>query len=319
MKFRTEINPHPAPFLIDDQTRIITGGSCFAEHTGNFLKQHWFNVRVNPFGTMFNPHSLANILDRVVENRLFSPDDIFYHDGQWKSFELYTLFNHPGKDTYLARINDLISSVRRFLKQADIMILTYGTAQIFVEKQTGKRVANCHKIPASRFEKQMLTADEIYRLTEHIYATVRRLNPVMKFIFSVSPVRYLQDGLTANAQSKARLLDAVISFTRKHKAGTYYFPAYEIFTDDLRDYRFYAADLIHPGEQGIRYVTEIFTRIFFDNKGKQMLQETEKLRKMIEHRFFDENSTPALKHKEKIIRLAVTLQKKYPGLKIPSF
>ncbi len=317
MKFRTEIKPHSPSFLIRSQDRILTSGSCFTVHIGNFLKDHFFNIKVNPFGTLFNPHSIWQLIKRVKDGRVFEEKDIFFHDGQWKSFDLYSHFNRETKKDFLHDINLLLQEVHDFLTATDLLIITYGTAQVFIEKQSGQIVANCHKIPAKHFEKRMLSASEIDDYTEKIYRASKAMNPSMKFIFSVSPVRYLQDGMLANSQSKARLLDALIDFTNRHPSDTYYFPAFEIFSDDLRDYRFYASDLIHPGEQGIRYTTEIFTDLFFDKNGKQMLRETEKLRKMMQHRFFDENSEETLKFQEKTRNKINELKQKFPGLLFP--
>ncbi len=316
MKFRTEIRPVRPPFLINGKDKIFTAGSCFARHIGNYLQDRFLNIRVNPFGTLFNPHSVLNLLLRTAENRPFTEHDIFFDRNQWKSFELYSVFNRSRKDDFLEEINGMIRSNALFLNQTSIMIITYGTARVFVEKSSGKIVANCHKIPADRFEKRMLTTDEILDFTEKIYHTGKYFNSEMKFIFSVSPVRYLQDGMPANSLSKARLLDAVISFSSRHPSDTYYFPAYEIFIDDLRDYRFYDTDMIHPGAQGVAYVTEIFSDLFFDNEGKQMLREAEELHKMSNHKIFDPTAPEAKAFSEKLLRKRNELKNKYPGLNL---
>ena len=319
MKFRTEIKPAPAPFRIDENTRILTAGSCFARHAGAFLKEHFFPVRVNPFGTLFHPLSLTRLFERVANKDFFTEDDIFYDNGLWKSFELYTLFNRPEKESFLENVNTLIENEKQALHETDLVIVTYGTAQVFVDKHSGQAVANCHKLPGSHFERRMLSATEITEATGRIYRAVKRLNPHVRFIFSVSPVRYLQDGMTANIRSKGRLIDATVSFCDAHPEDTYYFPAFEIFNDDLRDYRFYAADLIHPGEQGIEYTMEIFTEIFFDAKGKQLLRETEKLYKMLAHKPLQQDAARHRPWQRRMEETARLLKKKYPALSIPDY
>jgi len=318
MKFRTEIKPPQPPFRITDSTRILTFGSCFAQHIGGFLAERFLDVRVNPAGTLFNPVSIRHMLERMARRQLLGPDDVFYHDGQWKSFALYTLFNRPGRDEFLAHANEMIEQSHAFLRRTDIVIITYGTAQVFVHKAGGQIVANCHKLPAAEFEKRMLTIDEILDHTRQIYRLLRDIQPEMKFIFSVSPVRYLQEGMTANIRSKGRLIDAVVSFTEQHPDTAYYFPAFEIFNDDLRDYRFYAADLIHPGEQGIRYTTEIFENLFFDEKGKTMLREAEKLAKFMAHRPLLPSAGRDKERQIRIREMAENLRKRYPGLRLPA-
>ncbi len=317
MKFRTEIQPIKTSVTITDQSQILCIGSCFSKHIGNFLKNHFITTLNNPFGTLFNPISVSRLIERSTKKDFFHENELFFHENQWKSFDLHSVFNRNSKTGFIKNINQTINQTHNFLAHSDIIIITFGTAQVFRLKENGKIVANCHKQPAGLFERDMLHIDEIIQATQKIYLSVKKFHQNTRFIFSVSPVRYLQDGMPANSRSKARLIEAIHSFVEKHPDDTVYFPAYEIFMDDLRDYRFYDMDLIHPGKQGIQYVSEIFSGTFFDKKGIEMLKETEKLYKLINHKPFRTDDKETLKLQEKIQNLIEKLQKKYPGLDLP--
>ncbi|NPA43110.1 MAG: GSCFA domain-containing protein [Chlorobi bacterium] len=316
MKFRTAIEPDPPPFRIHPGEAVLTAGSCFAVHIGEYLKDHFFPVSVNPLGTLFNPRSVRDLLWRAWEGRPFEPEDFFRHEGRYKNFDLHSSFARPTLEESLKVANAALEEVNRFTRRAGVLILTYGTAQIWELEDSGRPVANCHKQPASRFRKRMLDTGEIRDLTAEIYRAAKKLNPNMRFVFSVSPVRYLQDGMPANSRSKGRLVDALLTFAEQNPRDTYYFPSFEIFNDDLRDYRFYASDLIHPGEQGIAYVREIFTDLFFDDEGRQMWREARKIRRMLDHRPMG-GEAAAREWRAKVRDRLVRFASRYPGMDVP--
>jgi len=317
MKFRTPVRPPQSPFRITPQSRILSLGSCFARHTGDFLRERFFPVSVNPAGTMFNPVSVLRIVRRMAAERMFKEEDLFYHDGMWKSFELYTLFNRPDKNEFLENANSMLQRASQFIDSADTVIVTYGTARVYEVKQTREIAANCHKLPAERFRTRLLETAEIEQAVSELYQVLKRRNPALRFIFSVSPVRYLQDGPTLNTVSKGRLIDAVFDFTRRHPDDTYYFPAYEIFMDDLRGYRFYDTDLVHPGAEGITYALELFTETFFDEEGKILLKDAEKLYKLLQHRPRNASSREERQWVNRKRELAERLRRAYPLMEWP--
>ncbi len=283
MKFRTEISVPTPPFRIDHRDKITVLGSCFATHIGEWLRRHWWDVEINPFGNVYNPVSWRELLERSFENRPPGDDEVFLHNGQWKSLLLPSRFNTLKKREYLRQAARLFERVRLRLSQTDVLILTYGTAQVFRYATTGKVVVNCNKIPSELCRRDMLS---IARLGEAISRSIdllRKLNPEMRIILTLSPVRYLHDGLTANARSKARLLESILQQTNRYDR-VFYFPAYEIFMDDLRDYRFYGPDLKQPGEQGINYTIEQFSGAFFSEQTRALCHRIAKLRASFLHR-----------------------------------
>ncbi len=313
MKFRTVIRPEPADFNLTHRDRIVLIGSCFTDHIGRYLSEHWFDVAVNPFGTLYNSRSIRKIIERVVLQQPPTANDLFRHENTFKSFDFPSRFNRPDKNEYLENIRETLRKYRDYFSETNYFFITLGTAQIYRLKNTGETVANCHKVPAREFDKTLLTIEEISEDLEKIRTLLHSLNPSMKIILTISPVRYLQDGFTANTRSKARLAEAVFSFVEQHPGDTLYFPAYEIFIDDLRDYRFYAVDLKHPGEQGILYIREFFEASFFDEQTQRLNRKIEKINALTAHRTDDEQTLALLREKHK--EQTENLLKEYPWLK----
>ncbi len=312
MKWRTEIRFDPPAFRLNHRQKVFLIGSCFTDHMGAYLRSLWFDAMVNPFGTLFNPHSVRRLLERALGPEYLTETDLFRHESLWKSFELPGLFNRPTQAEFLRHANETLDRVREFLRQTDTAFVTYGTAQVWIHKALDRPVANCHKVPAREFERRTLTPEQIREDMEQTVHLLRTFNPSMHIVFTVSPVRYLQDGFTANTLSKARLLSVVID--QAQTDGVYYFPAYEIFMDDLRDYRFYAADLIHPGEQGIAYVREIFDRTFFDDATRALNRKIVKWRKRLLHRPLHPGENEQ-KNREKLRAEIEELLKNHPYLR----
>jgi len=246
MDFRTEINIKEFPFQIDYQSKIFGLGSCFIDNIKTRFEYYQFQELINPFGTIFNPVSIKKILDRIVNQEYFTENDVFFHNNTWKSYDLHSKFNREDKEKLLTHANQYLDKSLAFLQQTDFAFFTFGTAWIYKLKNQDTVVNNCHKVSPQAFDKICLSPTEIIEELTIITKLIKRINPTIKIFFTVSPVRHLRDGFVENQQSKAHLLTAVHQVINNQ--NSYYFPSYEIMMDDLRDYRFYKDDFIHPNE-----------------------------------------------------------------------
>ncbi|MFA5713403.1 MAG: GSCFA domain-containing protein, partial [Bacteroidales bacterium] len=218
---------------------------------GTKMEQLRFNVIVNPFGTLFNPHSIAKAIERIGSMKSFVKEDLFFYDGYWRSFNHSTLFGEREQELFLKRNNDILERTSHHFKESKFIFLTLGTSWVFRNIESGEVVANCHKLPQSKFNREFLSYRESFELLAPL------LTPDKEWIVTVSPVRHLKDGAHGNQLSKANLLMAVDLLT-KEGSHIHYFPAYEIFMDQLRDYRFYAADMVHPSHSATDYIWSRF-------------------------------------------------------------
>ncbi|MDR2980495.1 MAG: GSCFA domain-containing protein [Bacteroidales bacterium] len=282
MKFRTEITIPSYPFNITYDDRLLFLGSCFSDHIGNYFKSNGFNSLVNPFGTLFNPFSIKLVLDMACGKEIFDERYIDFFNDRWISFAHHGKFSHPDKSTFLTKIQQVLDDTHRMLKQTDYLFITFGTAYHYRHLAKDLEVVNCHKIPAKEFEKNRLTVTEIVVIYQDLIQRLSSQNNELKIIFTVSPVRHLGDGFHENQLSKSILHIAIDELVDSERI--FYFPAYEIVQDDLRDYRFYAKDLCHPSESGIDYIKEKLETVFFSNETLEKLREVEKINKLGGHR-----------------------------------
>ncbi len=282
MKFRTEIPTPKYPFNIDYQDKLMLMGSCFSDHIGNFFQEMRFDTLSNPFGTLFNPVSIANALKMCMNTELFDEQYIDFFNEKWISFAHHGKFSHPDKETFRQNISQCLNRAHDFLTSANYLFLTFGTAYCYRLIERNLIVANCHKIPANQFEKQLLTIEPIVGLYQELLEQLRQFNPQLKIIFTVSPVRHLADGFHENQISKSILHLSVNQLV--DNANTFYFPSYEMVQDDLRDYRFYAADLCHPSDAAVTYIREKLTDAFFTPETQERMKEVVKENKAQGHR-----------------------------------
>jgi len=282
MKFRTELPVPKFPFKISYQDHILLLGSCFSDHIGKFLKKNRFFVLSNPFGTLFNPTSIASVLKMTIDPALFSNDYRYFFNHHHISFAHHGSFSHSDEKQFIAKIEKQWQITKAFIKKANYLFITFGTAYCYRFLERNLVVANCHKIPQKQFEKFRLTISEIVQVYQEIVQQLKLINPSLKIIFTVSPVRHLGDGFHENQMSKSVLHLAIEQLTDEKTC--FYFPAYEILMDDLRDYRFYADDLCHPGENAVRYIEDIFADTFFSHETKEKQKEIEKENKSLTHR-----------------------------------
>ena len=287
MIFRTEIEINKA-FDINHKAKLLMMGSCFVENIGSYLKASKFDADINPFGVLYNPQSIANSLHLALNSTTITEDDIFFHEGLFHSFLYHSSYSHPDKDQFLNNINASLSALREKIATYNVLIITLGTSYVYSQKATGITVSNCHKIPANKFERNILSVENIVDEWQKLITCLRAINPNLKIVFTVSPIRHWKDGAHQNQISKAILLVAINEIISRTD-NSVYFPSYEIVLDDLRDYRFYEEDMIHPNKTAIKYIWEKFGDMFFCKETLQINKEWEKLNKAINHRAFNEN------------------------------
>ncbi len=277
MDFHAEFFPRPFPAKINHRHKLMLVGSCFTEQIGNKLAQHKFNVIENPNGILFNPVSISNAVKSYVEEKLYNDEDLFYNNELWGSWQHHTRFSGIDKQVSLERINDSQRKAAAFIKEADWILLTLGSAFVYEDRgvaNTGNYenvVANCHKVPTDKFNRRLLAAEEVKEVLLQMMQEVKKHNPGLNFIFTISPVRHLREGFIENNRSKATLIQAVHALT--NDVDVFYFPAYELVIDDLRDYRFYAEDMVHPNYAATNYVWEKFIAACIDEPSQQLMKE----------------------------------------------
>ncbi len=280
MKFRTEIEIKPFAEKIDHRSRIFSIGSCFARYIADEFHNAKFNITSNPSGVLFNPSSIELMLHRFSDNKLLNYNDLQLHNEQWFSYDFHSSFNSPDSEIMLTKANVAISRGHDALMRSDWVIITFGTAWVYMLNESGQIVANCHKQPASCFTRRRLSVEEIVTMYDNL---MRGILADKQVIFSVSPVRHLGDGADENFLSKSILKVAVAEIVAKFD-NAHYFPAYEILNDDLRDYRFYAEDLCHPSMQAREYIREKFFGAILSERTKELLPRIEKIANSVLHR-----------------------------------
>ncbi|GHT67601.1 hypothetical protein FACS189452_05630 [Bacteroidia bacterium] len=293
MEFHTQIDIPPLLCKIGYEHKIMFVGSCFATAVGARMQQLKFAAMVNPFGTLYNPVSVAQSLKMMSEKRLFTASGLHCEQGLWCSYTHHSRFAHPDKNLCLQQHNESILRGAWGLKTADFLVITLGTSWAYRLKKTGEVVANCHKTPAKEFEHFMLQPNEIADLLTELVQNLQCKNPQLQIIFTVSPIRHWKDGAHGNQLSKAALLLAIDDVLHATQ-GTHYFPAYEIMLDELRDYRFYADDMQHPSDVAVDYIWEKFAQSVLSESTFGTMAEIKKLLAAKAHRPFNAN-TPEYK------------------------
>lgn len=271
------------PASISYKTEILFMGSCFAEHIGNRMQELKFRTCLNPFGVIYNPLSMAKNLQHLIGKAEFTEADLSFRDELWFSYSHYTLFSDPDKNRCLENINSKFFLAKEAIRKAELLFITLGTSWVFRLKETGEVVNNCHKLPATRFERFFSDVDQSVEALSAVITDLQHINPDLKIIFSVSPVRHWKDGAIQNQRSKSALHLSIAELQSNFK-GIHYFPAYEIFMDELRDYRFYAADKLHPSAAAQEYIWEIFQQSFLTDKTREIAGKVQKILNSVRHR-----------------------------------
>ena len=312
-RFRTAIELPVGKYKISHKNNMLLAGSCFAGNIGKMLADRKFDISVNPFGVLYNPLSIATMFARIIDGKPFTKDspELFEHNGKWHSILHHGDFSRNTQDELLDTINDNIAESHRKAKECDTVIVTFGTAYAYIRKSDGIVAGNCHKLPAETFTRRLLSIEEIVGTTAEIVEQFRNINPNIKFIFTVSPIRHLRDGAHDNQKSKATLLLAIDKLTTLFPDNTLYFPAYEIVLDELRDYRFYAEDMVHPSAVAVEYIWECFGKCYFDKETDRLNEEIEAIIRAMEHRPFDMASDGYKKFLKNLLGKIEAIEDKY--------
>ncbi|MGM5469740.1 GSCFA domain-containing protein [Flavobacteriaceae bacterium LMO-SS05] len=290
MKLQTQIPLQPEPFNpIHYHSKIVLFGSCFAEHIGNKLEYFKFQNLQNPFGILFHPLAIESLITNAINGKEYTEKDIFFHNEQWHCYEAHSRLSNSSKDALLKNLNDGIKSTHQHINKSTHFIFTLGTAWVYRHIETDTTVANCHKVPQKQFVKAILTVDEISESLQAIVNLIKSVNPKAAIIFTVSPVRHLKDGFAENTQSKAHLIAATHEVVEPRQ-GIHYFPSYEIMMDELRDYRFYDDDMLHPNALAIHYIWEKFQKVWIDQNASTTMDDIDFIQKGLLHRPFNKTS-----------------------------
>jgi len=292
---------------------IIMTGSCFSEHIGMKLLRYKYNVLQNPFGILYNPISIARSFERIAKKELYQEDELVLHDDLYHSMDHHGSFSGKNKEEVLQSINDSLENARLHLAKSKFVFISLGSAKIYHFKKTGDVVGNCHKIPQSSFIASRIDISDCVLVLEKMTRTIKQVSPDAHIIWTVSPVRHLRDGMEENQRSRAVLLLAIDQLLRVQSHGNY-FPAYEIMIDQLRDYRFYARDLVHPSSLAIDIIWDLFADSYLDPHERESHPLIEKIMRAIEHRFLKDNKEAQRTFAENQLKNIEHLAGLYPDL-----
>lgn len=297
--FRTLVPCVESKEKIFPNSRLLFIGSCFTQNIGNKFAERGLNVCLNPFGIVYNPLSIFQQLSHLVSGKVYQIDELKSHNGLYHTFDHHSAFSDVNPLNTLNKINREIELGAKSLKECSFLFITLGTAYVYLLKENDLLVANCHKYPSKYFNKQLLDVTSIVSEFSNLWEKLKKYNPNLKVVFSVSPIRHLADGFIENNISKSTLLLAISKIIESYE-GCCYFPAYEIVMDELRDYRFYADDMIHPNEVAVDYIWRRVKESFLDSSAIQMISEVEKLKRDLSHRPFNPESEEFKKFFEEV-------------------
>lgn len=311
MEFRLEFDPKSFSEKITIHDKVFLIGSCFTEHMYGYFSAYKFQSIQNPHGTLFNPISIYKSIEQYIEQKAVIEDELFNHHGIWSHWDFHSTLSDSKAECAVKKMNDAIHVAHDFLKQADWLIITLGSGFVY-EFQEKQLVANCHKVPGSQFNKRLLTIPEIKHSFDSMYNKLKAFNKNIKLVFTISPVRHLRDGFVENNRSKALLHHIVGELVNDN--DILYFPSFELIIDDLRDYRFYAEDMVHPNYQATQYVWDKFCAACIDGKTRAFMKELEQLHQAMKHKPIHPNSPEHLLFREKFKSIAIDLSNRFPVL-----
>lgn len=317
MELQTQIPFHPSDNPIDYQSKVVLFGSCFVENIGTKLAYFKFQQFQNPFGILFQPLAIANLMQRAIARKKYQQDEVFEQDGVWRCFDAHSDLRSSSSEELLHLLNQRLEETRISLETSSHIIITLGTAWVYEHQASGKVVANCHKVPQKAFTKKLLSVAEIEASLQNIVSLIQNVNPKAQIIFTISPVRHLKDGFVENQRSKAHLITALYTIlsSRAQSREIAYFPAYEIMMDELRDYRFYGTDMVHPNPLAVDYIWEKFKLVWISESAYSVMDEVESVQKGLLHRPFNPDSEAHQKFKTSLRTKITYLQERYPFMK----
>ena len=317
MQFRTPIPISKSNYPIDYNSKIVSLGSCFAVNMSEKLDYFKFQNSCNPFGILFHPLAIEKLIDFAVSGKQFTDNDVFFYNERWHCFDAHSDLSNSNKDELLKSLNTIIESTKQQLEQASHIIVTYGTSWVYKSIESNSIVANCHKVPQKLFNKELLSVEEIKKSIKNAVKLIYAVNPNCNIIFTVSPVRHIKDGFVENQVSKANLISALFSALQVPPSGAEgaYFPSYEIMMDELRDYRFYAEDMLHPSQVAIDYIWKRFKETTISETAFSTIDEVESLQKSLAHKPFNPDSESHSKFESKVREKITKLENQYSFMK----
>ena len=321
MEFHLEFSPKQLSQKINHQHQLLLLGSCFTENIGDKLVAHKFSVLQNPNGILFNPVSIKDAVENYIHNKAVTADDLFYLNEAWHSWQHHSRFSGVTPEDAVNKINTSTNAAHEYLKATGFVVITLGSAWVYeltakaLQAKPGSVAANNHKAPADWFNRQLLTNPEVIHLLDDCITALQNFNPAIKIIFTISPVRHLREGFVENNRSKAALINAVHQATATFD-NVFYFPAYELVIDDLRDYRFYAEDMVHPNYAATNYVWEKFVASCIDEPSQELMAAINDINAAMHHKPFNENSAAHQRFKAKYLNITADIQRKYAFLNL---
>lgn len=314
MNFRTTFTINPEVPKIDYNSRLLLLGSCFVDNIGEKLDYYQLQNLRNPFGILYHPAAIEKFIGRAISFSKYTLEDVFHHNEQWHSFDAHSSLSRENREELVKELNEQLYRTRNYLQNTSHVIITLGTAWGYTLEETGSFVANCHKLPQRRFGKKLMSLPEVTSSLRNIVNSILSYKPDAVIIFTVSPVRHIKDGMVENQVSKAHLLAAIYQLSAQFENGIKYFPAYEIMMDELRDYRFYGEDMIHPNATAVKYIWEKFTQSWFAPLVIPVMQEVEAVQKGLKHRPFNPKSTAHEDFLKRLYQKIENLKNDYPHL-----
>ncbi len=315
MNFRTIIRINDNHTHINHHEYIMMLGSCFSDNIGNKMRNAMMHVDVNPFGTVYNPASILSEIRRIISGNKITAEELFCANGMWNHFSFHSQFSSSSKDAALEQMNLRLSQAHEHLSKCDTVIITLGTAFVYEHTQSKTVVSNCHKLPACEFSRRMLRIEEVKECLKNILGEIQNYTSNAKVIFTVSPIRHISDGLEQNQLSKSTLRVAIGDIIADGSTSCNYFPAYEIMMDDLRDYRFYATDMVHPSDVAVEYIWNTFKATYFNDHTAQAVLRCERISKRLSHRHMTDNKEAITRFQTETANIVANLIAEYPYLK----
>lgn len=301
---------------INYNSKLLLLGSCFSENIGNKLNYYKFNSEINPFGILFHPKAIETLITNAINKKVYTEADLTFQNERWHCFDAHSNLSAVNKNEILNNLNKANTATLKYLTDSTHVIITLGTSWVYRFTETNSIVANCHKVSQKKFLKEILTIEEITNSLQTITTLIKSINNNTSVIFTVSPVRHLKDGFIENQRSKSHILSAIhqlIDSSKNEKID--YFPSYEIMMDELRDYRFYSEDMIHPNKTAVNYIWEKFYNLWTSEETQQTMKKVETIQKGITHRPFNIESEAHLKFLKNLQQKKETLVKAFPFMK----
>ena len=315
MNFSTRIPISKNENPIGYNSKIVSIGSCFAVNIVEKLNHFQFQNTCNPFGILFHPLAIEKLIAFAVHKKEFTQKDVFFHNERWHSFDAHSDLSHSNKEELIGALNTIVQSLYQQIKEASHVLITYGTSWVYRNVENNAIVANCHKVPQKQFSKEILSVETIEKSINNSIGLVQELNPDCNIIITVSPVRHIKDGFVENQRSKAHLITAIHQIQETKFKILNYFPSYEIMMDELRDYRYYSEDMLHPSQVAIDYIWERFFQTQITEETYSVMEEVSSIQKGLQHCPFNPNSESHLRFEEKLTEKITKLVSQYSFMK----